>query len=358
MSPGAHPLDLRRGAAARVRRQRGFSLLGLALALALTVMAAIWASSQLVQRIEEAAARSTGVWLSQIRLAVAQVLSDHFKALAKGEAPRDGHGTLLFADFLAPTLGELRAGGFLPADFPDRSAMGFAAQVRLARAPGCPGERCRLDGLVYTAQPVLKTGTQSPDLIGMAAVIDAAGGYGGAVWPGSPGRLRGAAFDFANPLAAGTPAHAPGTLALWAGAGARDGGPDLDRFVQIRDTRDPQLQGALSVASSVSVGAHLSLGAQAAAGQYCGFANGTMANSAQGELLTCQSHAWMPASGGFGGAFSMNYPLGCYHYTGASTANPRTGACSCPAGYSAVIVSAGGFWKETEGWTTGYVCVR
>jgi hypothetical protein len=41
-----------------------------------------------------------------------------------------------------------------------------------------------------------------------------------------------------------------------------------------------------------------------------------------------------------------------------STANPRTGACSCPAGYSAVIVSAGGKWTDTEGWTTGYVCVR
>ncbi|MCY1530655.1 hypothetical protein D9M68_658510 [compost metagenome] len=240
--------------------------------------------------------------------------------------------------------------------------MGFGAQLRIARAPACPGAPCRLDGLVYSAQPVLKTGTQAPDLVGMAAIIEAAGGYGGAVWPGSPGRLRGAAFDFANPLMVGGPAHAPGTLALWAGEGAGDGtgpgGPDLDRFVQIRDTRDPQLQGTLSVASSASVGAYLSVGAQAAAGQYCGLANGTVANSAQGELLTCQSHVWAQASGGFGGAYSVNYPLGCYHYTGVSTANPRTGSCSCPVGFHSVVVSAGGKWTETEGWTTGYVCVR
>lgn len=344
MSRGAHPL-----------RQRGFSALGLTLALALTAMAAIWASNQQVQRIEDAAARSAGIWLTQIRQAMAGVLSAHFTALAKGEAPRNAQGKPLFADSLAPAMDELRAAGFLPADFPDRSALGFAARLRIVRGPACPGDQCRLDGLVHSAQPVLKTGTQSPDLIGMAAIIEAAGGYGGAVWPGAPGRLRGAAFNFANPLAGG-PAHAPGTVALWAGAGA--GEPDLDRFVKIRDTRDPQLQGALSVASSVAVGTHLSVGARATEGRYCGVANGTMATSARGELLTCQANAWTQASGSFGGAYSHNYPLGCYHYSGVSTANPRTGACSCPAGYSAVIVSAGGKWTDTEGWTTGYVCVR
>ncbi|CAB3715434.1 MULTISPECIES: prepilin [Achromobacter] len=358
MSSRPHPPQ----AFPRIARARpghsGFSLLGMTLALALAAMAAIWASNQLVQRVEDAAARSTGTWLTQIRLALDQALSTHFTALAKGEPPRNGQGAPLFADPLAPTVAELRAAGFLPGGFPDRSALGFAAQLRIARAAACPGAQCRLDGLAYGAQPLLKTGTQLPDLIGMAAVIEAADGYGGAVWPGAPGRLRGAAFNFANPLAAGMPAYAPGTVAVWAAAGAGAAGPDLERFVKIRDTRDPQLQGSLSVASSASVGGYLSVGARAAAGQYCGAANGTMANSPEGELLTCQSNVWTQASGGFGGAYSLNYPLGCYHYTGASTANPRTGACSCPAGYSAVIVSAGGKWTETEGWTTGYVCVR
>lgn len=348
--------SVRRKSAAPVRHQEGFSLVGLALALALTAMAAIWASNQLAQRIEDAAARSTGVWLTQIRLAVAGVLSSHYADLARGEAPRNSQGVPLFADSSVPAMGELRRAGFLPADFPDRSPMGFAAQVRIARAPACPSAPCRLDGVVYSDQPLLKKGTQIPDLIAMAAVIDGAGGYGGAVWPGAPGRVRGAAFQFANPLAPGAPAYAPGTLALWAGGGA--GGPDLDRFVKIRDTRDPNFQGALSVASTVSVGSYLSVGALASPGAHCGLANGAMATSPQGELLTCQANIWTQASGGFGGAYSMNSPLGCYHYTGVSTANPRTGACSCPVGYSPVIVSAGGKWTETEGWTTGYVCVR
>ncbi|CAB3737492.1 hypothetical protein LMG6001_05262 [Achromobacter insolitus] len=338
------------------QRQRGFSLPGLVVTLALSTMAAIWASGQVVQRIEDSAARAAGVWLTQIRQAVADVLARHFAVLAKGEGPRNEQGVPLFADPLAPTMDELRGLGMLPADFPDRSALGFSAQIRIARAPSCPGERCRLDGLVYSAAPLLKSGTQAPDLIGISTAIDAARGYGGAIWPGKPGLVRGAAFSFPNPLMPGLPVHPPGTLALWAGVGA--GGPDLDRYVRLRDTRDPQLQGNLSVASSAQIGSYLAVGARAGAGQACRLPSGTMANSEQGELLTCQSGTWEPASGGFGGAYSFNHPLGCYHYTGVSTANPRTGTCSCPAGYKAVIVSAGGKWTQTEGWTTGYVCVR
>jgi len=336
--------------------QRGFSLPGLVVALALSAMAAIWASGQVVQRIEDAAARATGVWLTQIRLAVTAVLARHSAILVQRDVPRNEQGSPLFADPLAPTVGELRGLGLLPADFPDRSALGFSAQIRIARSQACPGERCRLDALVYSATPLVKTGTQSPDLTGIAAVIDAAGGYGGAVWPATPGLVRGAAFSFANPLAPGGPAYAPGTLALWAGAGA--GGPDLERYVRIRDTRDPQLQGELSVAASVQVGAYLKVGARASAGQQCSVANGTVATSEQGELLTCQSQVWGAASGGFGGAFSVNSRYGCYDTRGKPTPNPRTGDCSCPGGYTPVIVYERGDWPEITGVTTGRVCVR
>lgn len=337
-------------------RQRGFSLPGLVVALALSAMAAIWASGQMVQRIEDSAARAAGVWLTQIRLAVAEVLARHFAILAKGEVPRSEQGAPLFVDPFAPTVGELRGLGLLPADFPDLSAMGFSAQVRIARSPACPGERCRMDGLVYSAAPLVKMGTQSLDLTGIAAVIDAAGGYGGAVWPAAPGLVRGAAFSFANPLVPGEPTYMPGTLALWAGTGA--GGLDMDRYVRIRDTRDPQLQGELSVAASAQVGSYLKVGARASAGQPCSVANGTVATSEQGELLTCQSQVWAPASGGFGGAYSFNIPYGCYDTRGKQTPNPRTGACSCPGGYTPVVVSERGDWRETAGVTTGYVCVR
>lgn len=351
-------------AAARSGRQGGFSLAGLALALALSSLVALWASNQLVQRIEDAAARSAGVWMAQVRLAAAGMLARHFDAWANGAAPLDDAGAALFADPLSPTVAELRSLAHLPGDFPETSALGFGAQVRVLRGGDCPGERCRIDALVYSATPVLKRGARSPDLVGLASVIEAAGGYGGAVWPETPGQARGAAFNFGNPLMPGAPAYAPGTVALWAGAGPELGAdpvpafPDLEPFVRIGDARDPVLAGSLTVAASVAAGAYLRVGARGQPGHACGLANGTMASTDAGELLACQSGVWQPASSGFGGAFSTNNRFGCRHYTGQSTANPRTGNCSCPAAYQPVIVSAGGKWTETEGWTTGYVCVR
>lgn len=344
--------------------QRGFSLLGLALTLALTSMIAIWASSQLVQRIEDAAARSTGVWLTQVRQAAADVLKQHFSALAKGESLQGEAGVPLFADPYAPTVAELRASAHLPADFPERAAMGFAARINIAKSEACPGERCRIDALVYSAKPVLKAGTHAPDLVSIAAVIDSAQGYGGAVWPEAPGQVRGAAFSFPNPWAAGAPALSAGTVALWAGVGAQAEAdrppamPDLSAYVKIGDVRDPMLGGALTVASSINAGAYLSVGARAVARDSCHVATGTIASTHDGELLSCQFGVWQRASSSFGGAYSINHPRGCRHYTGVSTANPLTGQCSCPPGFAGVIVSAGGKWSETEGWTTGYVCVR
>lgn len=339
-----------------LRRHAGFSLIGMAVALAITTAVAIWASNDVVHGIEASAARSTGVWMTQIRLAVTDVLSRHAEALSQGKPPLDSDGQPLFGDAQRPTLAELRVLGLLPADFPDQSALGFGADVRIARSEACPEQPCRLDGIVYADKPLLKKGTQTPDEVAMASVIASASGYGGAVWPQAPALLRGAAYGFPNPLAADAPTYAPGTLALWAGAGA--GQPDLSGYVKMRDTRDPDLQGGLSVAGSLETGGHVNVGAREVPGHACGAQPGALAKSAAGQLLSCESGVWMQASGGFGGAYSMNYPLGCFHYTGISTANPRTGQCSCPPGYAGVVVSAGGKWTETEGWTTGYVCVR
>ncbi|WP_332613385.1 prepilin [Achromobacter sp. ESBL13] len=327
-------------------------------------MIAIWASSQLVQRIEDAAARSTGVWLMQVRQAMAQTLERHFDALANGGPLVGEGGAPSFADPFSPTVAELRTQAYLPADFPTRAALGFGARIHILRHDACPGPRCRLDALVYSDSPVLKKGTYAPDLIGISAIIDAAQGYAGAVWPEAPGRVRGPAFSFSNPLAVNAPPYAAGTVALWAGIGGQTEAsaqpvmPDLSPYIKIGDARDPSLAGSLTAASSIVAGGYLSVGARATAGHACNVGVGTVASSHESELLTCQSGVWQRAASGFGGAYSLNHPRGCRHYTGVSTANPVTGQCSCPPGFAGVIVSAGGKWTETEGWTTGYVCVR
>ena len=335
--------------------QAGFSLVELALALALTALIAIWASSQVAHRIEDAAARSSGVWLAQARGAMEQTLLRHFDAWAAGQAPKAAGGAPLFADSTAPTVDELRRAGALPAGFPLQSALGFGARIRIVRTDTCPGQPCRLDALIYADKPLWKTGTQYPDLAAIAVVIESAGGHGGAVWPTAPSALRGAAFNFANPAAPGAPAYPVGTVAAWAGLEQSD----ADKYVKLRDARDPDLQGNLTVAGRLHAREYLELQGQASAGQSCAGAPAGIARSGAGELLSCQSGLWQEASGGgFGGAFSINHPRGCVQMSGESTANPRTGACSCPRGYSAVMVSAGGVWDAEVGWTVGYICMR
>lgn len=354
-----HPWGSGGGPVAALRRTRGgqggFSLLELVLALALTAMIAIWTSSQVAHRIEDSAARATGVWLAQVRGATEQVLLRHFDPWADGRGPAATDGSLLFADSLAPSLDELRRAGALPAGFPLQSALGFGARIQIVRTASCPGQPCRLDALIYSDQPLLKSGTQYPDLAAIAVVIEAAGGYGGAVWPTAPAALRGAAFSFGNPVAPGGAAYPAGTVASWAGLERSE----ADKFVKLRDARDPDLQGGLTVAGRLKGGEYLELQGLAGAGQDCRMAPAGIARAASGELLSCQSGLWQEASGGgFGGAFSINHPRGCFQVSGESTANPRTGTCNCPAGYSAVMVSAGGAWDAEVGWTTGYICMR
>lgn len=342
------------GAAPRLG-QRGFALAELALAVALTTMILVWAASRIVHEVDDAAARATGVWLLELKRGMDNMLRQHFADLAEGVAPVDQAGLPLYADPLAPRLAELKAQGHLPSGFPESGAIGGGAAIRILRDARCPEAGCRLDALVHQAEPLLAGGA-APDLMRIAAAVGAAGGYGGAA---TATRVRGANFDFPNPPAPGMAPLAAGTLAAWAALGTAE----YDLFVRMRDTRDPDLRGPLSVAGSVSTGGRLrtdeflSLGGIAAAGAACPEA-GLVARDPDSTLLVCRKGAWLPADTGFGGAYAYNNRYGCAHYSGVSTANPRTGTCACPAGYRAIIVSAGGKWTETEGWTTGYVCVR
>lgn len=339
-------------------RQHGFALIELAIAMAVACMAAIWASNKLVQDVEDAAAQASGVWLAEIKRALDQMLARHFDTLAANGTPLDALGQPAYAQPFAPRLDELKAQGHLPPAFPEQAALGLRADVRIVRGTACPGEGCRLDALAYSRAPLLRPGSPVPDFMRIAGVIMAAGGAGGSVSADAPVRVRGANFDFPNPPVPGMAVLPPGTVAVWAGFDTTMN----QRFLRLGDERDPDFHGDASIAGTiraggrVTAGEHLQLGAVASAGAACAPA-GLLARDAGGGTLSCVAGHWS-VPGGFGGAYSWNYKYGCAAYTGHSTANPRTGACSCPAGFAEVIVSNGGKWTETEGWTTGYVCVR
>ncbi|WP_256988235.1 type II secretion system protein [Bordetella genomosp. 9] len=353
----------------RARRrpgQRGFALLELTVAVAITCVLAIWAAERLLHQVDGVAEQAAGRWLLEIHGALDGMLARHGAALAEGEVPVDGQGGALYADPWAPSLAELKGAGHLPASFPDHGPLGMRATVKLWRDDACPGLACRVEALAYArvaAGSVTGPGAAgeepagSPDISRIAGVLLATGGLGAGVSELAPHRLRGAGFDLPNPPAAGMARLPIGTVAVRAGREAGDAG----RYLRTHDARDPQFRGDVSATGTLSTGGrlvageHLKLGAVEVAGAACP-ENGLLARDREGGLLNCAAGVWA-VPGGFGGAYATNTGIGC-GIAGRSSINPRTGACSCPPGHRAVLVAAGGERDAEVGWTEGYVCLR
>ncbi|WP_155807670.1 prepilin [Bordetella petrii] len=347
-------LPARRWGARQARAgQSGFALLELAIALALASMVLIWTANRLVHQADDAAGRATGVWLLELKRGLDRMLERHFDSLAEGTPALGEDGLPLYGDLFAPRLSELKAQGHLPAGFPETGAFGQDVVIRVLRDGRCPGEACRIDVLAYTSQPLLAA-DGLPDMMRLGAAVEATHGYGG--WA-VESRIGGANFDFPNPPAAGAPAVAPGTLAVWTGYGASD----YDLYVRRHDVRDPELEASLTVGGSISAqgdlsaGGYLSVGTAATAGSTCSAAlAGLFARGADGGLLQCRGGRWKaPPGAGFGGAYAVAGADGCGAY---SSVNPITGKCSCPKGYTPVRVSSD-LWGPDGLRTNAYVCV-
>ncbi|AZR94730.1 pilus assembly protein [Bordetella trematum] len=329
--------------------QRGFALVELTAALALSLLLAVWAASQWARQADELAARASGQWMAQVRHALEQAVLLDLGGW-RGETPDKP----VFARPATPALAELRQAGLLPAGFPDHAPLGFGVRLMVLAAAACPGAGCRVDALVV-AGLAWRLPDGRPDVVRLAPLLQELGARGGL----ADDRLRGAQFAFPNPPQPGLPLIPAGTPLAWAGS---SGGLD-PRYVHRGDARDPQLRGSLSVAGSVMAGERLAAGgtlwagARRTLGQAC-LETGALAQGDAGELLQCHRGRWRPGEGAFGGAFARNNRYGCALYSGESARNPLAGRCACPAGFAAVPVSSGGKWTETEGWTTGFVCVR
>ena len=356
-----------------LRTHAGFALVELTLVLALVTLAAIWAIQSEVARVRDAAATAAGVWLLEIRNGVQQMLGAHFDDLTRRQSPGDAQGQRLFQDPLRPTLAELKHAGHLPMSFPERSALGFGADIALVVSPGCPKETCRLDALVMAERAMQVDGRE--DWSTTASAIMAMQGWGATVTRRDPGRFRGANVGLPNPLRSDLPPRPVGTLAAWAG---------LDRastrnYLRVGDDRDPQFKGNVTVAGKVDGQALSSRGridaqgrvsagellaqdgmrvlAQVQPGASC-HENGVVSRTASGQIVACVGGTWQTPTDGFGGAFGRNTVHGCAVIGGEWMRNPRTGDCSCPAGYKAVPIAQGAAVESQDGYTRGYVCMR
>lgn len=339
-----------------MRKQQGFALLEIMVAAILTTLLAVWASNTLVNRISDASAQAHAAWMLAIKKSVHAYIQTHAGALMRaGQA--DAMSQQGYADWAAPTLSELKAGGMLSVGFPESAFPGGGASVRLIRHGACPGVTCRLEALVYGNKPFLLSGGAQVDEQMVAQWLMAAQGWGGAVARARPGVISGPAFEMPNPPAPGS-VLPPGTVALAITAEQLS----LLDFLRVGDTRDPDFAGSASIKGSIStqsdlhVGQYLHLGAQAKLQDPCSD-DTAVTRDMKGGLLVCRNNTWRAASRTGGGGFSINMIYGCATRTGATTENPVTGACSCPNGAASVLISDSGPQAFPEGRVMGFLCV-
>lgn len=331
-------------------------MLELIVAAIIATLLAVWGAHSLVNRINDASAQSAAAWMLVVKKAASAYMERYAVELAQAD---DGLPSSLagYADWSTPSLSELKAGNLLSSSFPESTDPGKGASIKLMREGSCPGSSCRLSALVHSNAPFVMDSNGRVDEQMVAQWTMAAQGWGGSVNPLRPDRISGPAFDLPNPPAGGPP-YAPGTVALAITAeqlGAQD-------FLRVRDTRNPDFQGALTVVGGIDsqadlrAGRYVHVGAAEALQTEC-LENGAVALDLDGGLLVCRNRLWRASSRTGGGGYSTSLKNGCQHSPGHLTTNPVTGTCSCPAGSAPVLIADTGVPEFPQDRIMGFLCV-
>ncbi|NYT57455.1 hypothetical protein H0A65_00800 [Alcaligenaceae bacterium] len=342
------------------RRQRGIVLLELVVAVLLAALLAGWGTQALINKMNDASAQAHAAWMLSLRKAVLSYIERHAQTLvhAEHEAALNDAG---YANWSRPSIAELKADGLLSPGFPESVRPGGGASVRLLRHGSCPGNDCRLHAFMYSDQPFLKKYLGGIDEQMVAQWLMASQGWGGWVDGARPAIMGGASFEYANPPWSGPPLPA-GTVVLALGTEHLLG----LNFLRVRDVRDPDFQGGATVQGTIQTGAdlrvqrYLYLNTPGQSGEPCDD-DGAISRESGAGLLICQDQLWRPLVSGSStaslGGFSTNQWRGCLNSLGTSTANPVTGACSCPSSTQTVQISDSGPHDYPEGRTLGFLCV-
>lgn len=247
------------------RNQRGnalvFALLGLIVAagVSATAMQARLTQARL------AAGQAEATLLDALRNATNAAILDQLSVLQTGAAlTRLGTTvtpTLIGSDLVwRPTPLQLAAMGYLPPQWTTtRSTLNNAPyQIEFQRTPtGCSPTNCGIEGRIVVLGAIRDTAAGQPDHLTIGPILTRIGADAGVSLQTSPGQITGYAMSWAsaNPVP-GTPA---GVVAVRVGTS----GASMSQYVRVRDTRDPDLQGPLSVAGEGRFQGALSVGSAA-----------------------------------------------------------------------------------------------
>lgn len=220
--------------------QRGFTLIELIVVMAIAAaIAAVVNSQKAIDEAEETVAHGTAEYLMVLREGVNLYQQTNYLLLEQNDPVPD------FANPLAPTVAELKAKAFISGGTPETGPLGFVPVITIVRET-CPGASCQVNSMVRTPSSFTspRTGTQPRYDLAMKAQA-VMRGTAGLSFPGDTATIRGAAFSVPNPVA-GTPGAVLATMAFM-------NTNFYNRFVRMQDTRNPDLQGDLSVKGNLSI---------------------------------------------------------------------------------------------------------
>jgi prepilin-type N-terminal cleavage/methylation domain-containing protein len=219
------------------RKVSGFAMIELILAITISAILAIYANQQLANQAQESIARGGGIWLKTVAGAMERHVFLNFPDLAAGNPVA---GTAIA---LRPTIPELIALGRLNAGFPQGLPTRQVARIDITRT-NCPGALCQVTSTVCTTTPIREGGAGITRFDLAFAMLDEQNGSGGQSRLGDGANIRGPALNVPNPNG--------NVEGIVCGSTMVDLGM-FDSFVRIRDARNPDLQGALTVAGATTL---------------------------------------------------------------------------------------------------------
>ncbi len=341
-----------------VRRSRGFTITEMMVVLIVLGMMASAIASYLNGQQQDARGKAIG----EIAVAAHDALEDYgrrYKEQVVSSVTSSPEAITGVAVVTAPTLAELLALGFTTRSIDPVIQRSGTLTQRVSVIPaGCTPPSCALSYLTYISAPTLDWERDRVAGRVLAAATRAAGARAGTSEAFAPDRIRGleGQWDAANPVV-GAPV---GIFALI--SASSDLGQDA--FVRIRDTRDPNLQGNLTVANTIA-GGTLSVTNTAVIGGTLTVTNNTFVG---GTLSTNNLNVTQSAV--FGGPVNINNNL---NVTGTLTVQQNISATgsvtgdrlvatgsyglltACPVaeegaiarrlGGNGMVVCIGGFWR-------------
>lgn len=228
------------------------------LALVITALISYVALLESVKASRMEFASVQGGQLATVRNAAESFASENFTALQSGQSVTKNGVTLNTGagagQTYAPTIANLVAMGYLPTGFTAQGSFSNGAapgnyQIVVRRTPtGCEltnPATCDITGIVYIDQPIQAAGSTEIDGPALTSMMESLKEFGGLSLPTSPTQITGASAGWTdtNPVA-GQPA---GVIAARFGFSASG----LSSFIRLNDTRDPNLQGKLTVKNDV-----------------------------------------------------------------------------------------------------------